>query len=336
VCGIATVNSLFLAAYLLRTGRGDHLLNRLFAALILTFSFRVGKSVAMLFLGHFHPVFELLWIAALAATGVPALCYARYFTAQSLRLERRVVLALAASLFPTVVLVFLLPLGATWRLMAGALAMYGATVALGVRAGVSWWNSPGADRLRRRWLLSIGSFLGAAWVLHAGLIASRLAGPVNEDRYFHVEAVLFSLAVYLLVYLELRLGLIGQLHQPAGRDRIDPADPMLKRLRHAVEVDRRFLDPALSLPSLARELRLTPQHVSRLVNGGIGCSFNDYLNRLRVEEACRILAGPDGPTRKIGSLAYDCGFASPSVFYAAFRKFTGRTPSDYLKRLSRT
>jgi AraC-like DNA-binding protein len=111
---------------------------------------------------------------------------------------------------------------------------------------------------------------------------------------------------------------------------------MLKRLRHAVEVDRRFLDPALSLPSLARELRLSPQHVSRLVNSGIGCSFNDYLNRLRVEEACRILAGPDGPTRKIGAVAYDCGFGSASVFYAAFRKFTGRTPSGYLKSLTRT
>jgi len=38
---------------------------------------------------------------------------------------------------------------------------------------------------------------------------------------------------------------------------------------------------------------------------------------------------------KIGALAYDCGFRSPSVF-AAFRKFAGRTPSDYLKSLSRT
>jgi AraC-like DNA-binding protein len=138
------------------------------------------------------------------------------------------------------------------------------------------------------------------------------------------------------VYLELRFGVIGQLHQPAARDKVDPEDPMLKRLRQAMAVERRFLDPALSLPSLAAELRLSPQHVSKLVNAGIGCSFNDYLNRLRVEEACRILSGPDGPTRKIGSIAYDCGFGSPSVFYAAFRKFVGRTPSDYLKSLART
>jgi len=336
VCGIATVNSLFLAAYLLRTGRGDRLLNRLFAALILTFSFRVGKSVAMLFLGHFHPVFELLWIAALAATGLPALFYAHYFTGQAARLQRSLVLAGAAALASAALLALLLPLGTTWRLMAAALALYAATIAMGLRAAAGWWNSSGADRLRRRWLLSIGGFLGAVWMLHAGLVATRLAGPVKEDRFFHVEAVLFSVAVYLLVYLELRRELMAQLHQPAGRDRIDLDDPMLKRLRHAVEDDRLFLDPALSLSSLARGLRLSPQHVSRLVNAGIGCSFNDYVNRLRVEAACRILAGPDGATRKIGALAYDCGFGSPSVFYAAFRKFTGRTPSDYLKSLSRT
>jgi AraC-like DNA-binding protein len=335
-CGIGTVNSLFLAAYLLRTGRGDRRLNRLFAAILLIFSFRVGKSVAMLFLGHFHPVVELLWIAALAATGLPALLYAHYFTGQPVRLGRSVVLALAAALASGALLVLLLPLGTTWRLMAAALAVYGAAVAMGLRAAAGWWNSSGADRLRRRWLVSVGGFLGAAWVLHAALIAWRLTGPVDEDRFFHVEAVLFSLAVYLLVYLELRRGLMAQLHQPAGRDRVDPDDPMLQRLRNAVEDGRLFLDPALSLPSLARRLRLSPQHVSRLVNAGVGCSFNDYVNRLRVEEACRILAGPDGTTRKIGALAYDCGFGSPSVFYAAFRKFTGRTPSDYLTRLSRT
>lgn len=62
VCGIGTVNSLFLATYLLRTSRG-RLLNRLFAALVLTFSFRVGKSVAMLFLGPLHPAFTTMTIS---------------------------------------------------------------------------------------------------------------------------------------------------------------------------------------------------------------------------------------------------------------------------------
>ncbi len=335
VCGIATVNSLFFAAHLLRTGKGDRLLNRLLATLILTFSFRVGKSVAMLFLGPFHPVFELLWIAVLAATGLPALVYAHFFTEQAERLRRSLVLALAAGLASAALLVLLLPLEAPWRLMAAALALYAATIAAGLRAAAEWWSSPGADRVRRGWLLSIGGFLGAIWMLHAGLVATHLAGPVNEDRFFRAEAVLFSLAVYLLMYLELKRALITQVHQVPGRDRIDPDDPMLMRLRHAVEDERQFLDPALSLSSLARGLRLSPQHVSRLVNGGTGCSFNDYVNRLRVEEACRILAGPDGATRKIGALAFDCGFASPSVFYAAFRKFTGRTPSDYLKSVSR-
>jgi hypothetical protein len=94
VCGIGTVNSLFLAAYLLRSGRGERLLNGFFAALILTFSFRVGKAVAMLFLGGFHPVFELLWIAALAATGLPALIYAHCLTGQAARLPRSLVLRL--------------------------------------------------------------------------------------------------------------------------------------------------------------------------------------------------------------------------------------------------
>jgi AraC-like DNA-binding protein len=333
VCGIGTVNSLFLAAYLLRTGKGEAGLNRRLALLILTFSFRVAKAVAMLFVARLHPVFELLWIAALAATGVAALLYAPSLV-RAPASARRLVPLLGSQLVAGAAIVAWLPLGTTWLVMAAALVVYGAslgTAGLVVRGG---WAA--ADDLLRRWLASLGVFLASVWTLYLVLILARVRGPVAEDRFFEAEAILFSLAVYGVVYLELRHGLLTRLHQPAGRERVAPDDPMLQRLRRAVEEERLYLDPSLSLRTLAQALRLSPQHVSRLVNAGIGSSFNDYLNRLRVEEACRILSGPDGASRKIGALADDCGFGSPSVFYAAFRKFTGRTPSEYQRDSART
>jgi AraC-like DNA-binding protein len=35
-------------------------------------------------------------------------------------------------------------------------------------------------------------------------------------------------------------------------------------------------------------------------------------------------------------LAFECGFHNRNSFTTAFKKFTGRTPSDYLKSLSRS
>lgn len=334
VCGIGTANSLFLAAYLLLTSKGERGLNRRLAALILTFSIRVGKAVAMLFVAHLHPLFELLWVVALASTGIAALLYARRAAGTTPVPGRRHLQPLAVLLATGAVLVAVLPLGTMWRLMAAAMVVYAATVMTAFFRTRGGWAS--TDTLLRRWLASLLVFLASVWTLFLALILLRVAGPVSEDRFFNVEAVLFSLAVYALMYVELRFGLLARLHQPGGRDRVDPDDPMLQRLRRAVEVERLFLDASLSLPSLARHLRLSPQHVSRLINAGIGSSFNDYLNRLRVEEACRILSGPDGASRKIGALAGDCGFGSPSVFYAAFRKFTGRTPSEYQRTGVRT
>ena len=75
VCGIGTLNSMFLACYLWVHPRGERALNRFLAALLLTFAFRVSKAVAVFFVSEMHPVFELLWIGVLGATGLIALLY---------------------------------------------------------------------------------------------------------------------------------------------------------------------------------------------------------------------------------------------------------------------
>ena len=328
LCGIGTANSLFLAAHLLRTGKGEEAPNRLLAALILTFSVRVAKAVVMLFAGHLHPLFEWVWIAALGMTGVAALLYVRCLVPGRVVAQGRWLAVLATSVLLGARLVTALPLNVTWRVMAAALVVYAASV------GAAGWLSRldrAIEPLLHRWLLSLLTFLASIWTLYVTLILTALFRRPREESFFQVEAILFSVATYGIVYLELRNGLVSRLHS-ARRERVDLNDPMLQRLRRVVEGDRLFLDPSLSLPALARVLRLTPQHVSRLINAGIGSSFNDYVNRLRVEEACRILSGPTGASKKIGSVPYDCGFGSPSVFYAAFRKFTGQTPAEYQRK----
>ena len=75
VCGIGTLNSVFLASYLWVHRRGDRALNRLLSALLLTFTLRVSKAVTVFFVSQVHWLFELLWIGVLGATGVIALLY---------------------------------------------------------------------------------------------------------------------------------------------------------------------------------------------------------------------------------------------------------------------
>ena len=65
----------------------------------------------------------------------------------------------------------------------------------------------------------------------------------------------------------------------------------------------------------------------RIINLGGGLNFYDFINRLRVEDACRRLVAGEGSS--ILDAALDSGFNSKSTFHEAFKKWTGTTPSAY-------
>ncbi len=337
VCGIGTLNSVFLAIHLWFHRKGTSVLNRLLAALLFTFSLRVSKAVIVFFVSSAHPLLEFAWIGVLGVTGPVALLYICRLTGTGPRTVRLVLRACALGVLAGLLVFLVLPLGVGWKLMAAALAMYGSSIAVALPTVFAAGKPDHVqDRLAIRWLRAVTAFVTVIWTLHASLLVCRLVGPVAEDTFFDVEAAVFSVAVYALMYAELKSGLLARLHQAGVTEPIPADDPMLKRLRQLMEVERLSLDPSLSLASLAKALKASPQHVSKLINAGIGVSFNDYVNRLRIEEVQRRLSLPDGASRKIGQLGFDCGFNSSSVFYAAFRKFTGKTPSEYLKQLART
>lgn len=106
------------------------------------------------------------------------------------------------------------------------------------------------------------------------------------------------------------------------------------RLRELMEQDKVYCDELLSLESLAEKLSVPRNRLSEFLNGVLNTSFNLYVNRHRVEEVKRLLA--EHPDRSILSHAYAAGFNSKSVFYDAFRRFTGTTPQEYRSRVART
>jgi AraC-like DNA-binding protein len=90
-----------------------------------------------------------------------------------------------------------------------------------------------------------------------------------------------------------------------------------------------YQDPELSLSQLAKALNTNPSFLSRVINQGFGMNFNDYINQQRVAEVVARLEKGDQAQFTIMSMAYDAGFNSKATFNRAFRKFTGKNPSDY-------
>ena len=85
-------------------------------------------------------------------------------------------------------------------------------------------------------------------------------------------------------------------------------------------------DPSLDNSRLARELGVSEVYFRRLFAQATGASPRQYLLRLRMEKAKRLLC--ETPLT-VGEIASRVGFGSVYHFCRTFRERTGQTPTEY-------
>ncbi len=85
----------------------------------------------------------------------------------------------------------------------------------------------------------------------------------------------------------------------------------------------------LSLAVLEEQLHLNRYYISHLLSGRLGIRFNEYINSLRVTEACRYLLNSDHSVTEIAALV---GFSTSRTFNRAFVHQTGVSPSEYRRQ----
>lgn len=116
----------------------------------------------------------------------------------------------------------------------------------------------------------------------------------------------------------------------------EPAKPdqqLIDKLVNYMIERRPYLDPELSLSSLARDLDINRSLLSQVINNGIGENFYDFVNKYRVEEVKRLMSDPGMSNFNLLGIALEAGFKSKSTFNLIFKRFTGLTPSEYRKNI---
>lgn len=106
-----------------------------------------------------------------------------------------------------------------------------------------------------------------------------------------------------------------------------------KRLQVLMEDDEVFLDPELSLRSLAQYMNLPANHMSQLLNEGFQQNFANYVNTYRLENFKVTLESARSYELTLLALAYDSGFNSKTVFNTFFKNKMGITPKAYWNQL---
>lgn len=101
-----------------------------------------------------------------------------------------------------------------------------------------------------------------------------------------------------------------------------------EKLLQAMEKDKLYRDPELTLTDLAKQLGTNPSLLSKVINRNFQVNFNDFVNRYRVQEVKQQLEKGAAAQLTVMSLAYDAGFNSKATFNRAFKKHTGQNPSE--------
>lgn len=105
-------------------------------------------------------------------------------------------------------------------------------------------------------------------------------------------------------------------------------------LKQQIERDLLYLDPELSLKSLADTIDMHPNTVSKIINDGLQQTFSDCINEYRVNAVINKLSDSNHQNSTFLAIAFDCGFNSKTTFNRVFKKQIGLTPLQFRKNLS--
>jgi AraC-like DNA-binding protein len=101
-----------------------------------------------------------------------------------------------------------------------------------------------------------------------------------------------------------------------------------------IEEKKYFQDNLASLSELAKKIGESSHHVSQVINEKLNVSFFELLASYRVEEAKRIFSGDKRNKFTVEEISEMVGYNSKTAFNNAFKKLTGKTPSEFRKTIN--
>lgn len=113
-----------------------------------------------------------------------------------------------------------------------------------------------------------------------------------------------------------------------GRQK-DDADSTISRILEYIEAN---YEKDLDLADVAGVFGFNYNYFSAYFNSHIEEGFSEYLNRIRIEKACRLLEEGNCPISHISGMV---GYSDHSYFCRVFKRFAGVTPSAYRRSRNR-
>ena len=94
--------------------------------------------------------------------------------------------------------------------------------------------------------------------------------------------------------------------------------------------DQPFVNPSFSVSLMSSDTGIPAHHISYYFNVYLQIDFTTWKNNLRIDYAIKLIDNGLADKLTLDAILREVGFSSRSTFISAFKKRTGKTPSEYL------
>ena len=149
--------------------------------------------------------------------------------------------------------------------------------------------------------------------------------------------------IYIIVHSQFTTGLC--LHRiekiPVETERKlklddNEVENILLTLCNKMESTKMYLNKDCTLNAVSIQTNIPTNRISHVINTRLKKKFTDFINEYRCRHANMLLEDKDSQLLTLEAIAIKkCGFSSRSNFIRAFKKYYGKTPSNYQKDLKK-
>lgn len=117
---------------------------------------------------------------------------------------------------------------------------------------------------------------------------------------------------------------------PLSQERMDNIHAVLKEFM----IEKKpFLQKRYSISQLSNDINVPQHQVSAFINSYYKMNFNDFVNQYRVAYSKVMLMNEEWKYKTLQGISAECGFGNRTTFHMAFKKATGKNPSEFIQAL---
>lgn len=159
------------------------------------------------------------------------------------------------------------------------------------------------------------------------------------DAWDNIGAAFDTFTIYALNFFILKDGLLQKENRPEKKYQKSTLsqtqmERILLKLNTEMREEQPYLNPKLTLNTLAERINVSPHHLSQVLNEQLHKTYYEWIAEYRVSAAKDLLTSKKYTHYKLEEIGKLAGFNSRSVFYKAFKKLEGVAPSKFREKVT--